>query len=180
MESFTQVEGAEYIGTTKQQMYRYTKTGRIKLNSDRKIDKDELDRFLDDEGKKYGADVQVKMGEARGIHDLTLFHFTVWLYQEMAPALSGFMVKKKVPKKAGLEICKELYYLILFFTFEYNNGDILNKFIVECGGEDFDQLHYRFTGERIKSKPSDLTLQLPKMFMDLMTSKERANFQRKK
>jgi hypothetical protein len=92
----------------------------------------------------------------------------------MAPALSGLLVEKKVSTEANLEICKELYNLILFFTFEYNAEDILNKFIVEGNGEDFDQLHYRFTGERIKSKPSNLELQLPDMFLDLLTSKERA------
>ena len=178
METFTQVGAAKYVGTSKQQMYRYTKTGRIKLNRDGRIEKHELDQFLRDQLSKYGADgrdlsSQEKRGVVRGMHDLTLHHFTVWLYQEMAPALSGLLAEKKVPKKENLEICKEFYKLILFFTFKYNSEDILNKFCVECDGEDFDQIHYRFTGERIKSKPSDLKLQLPKMFLDLLTPKER-------
>ena len=179
METFTQVGAAKYVGTSKQQMYRYTKTGRIKLNRDGRIEKHELDQFLRDQLSKYGADgrdlsSQEKRGVVRGMHDLTLHHFTVWLYQEMAPALSVLLAEKKVPKKENLEICKEFYKLILFFTYEYNDRDILNNFIVECDGEDFDQLHYRFTGENIKSKPSDLKLQLPDMFLDLLPSKERA------
>ncbi|MCH7498748.1 MAG: hypothetical protein IH886_01865 [Nitrospinae bacterium] len=52
METFTQVGAAEYVGTSKQQMYRYTKMGRIKLNSNGRIDKGELDRFLKDQSSK--------------------------------------------------------------------------------------------------------------------------------
>ena len=45
MKSFTQLDGAKYLGTTPQQLSRWKQSGKIRTNASGRIDKDELDRF---------------------------------------------------------------------------------------------------------------------------------------
>ncbi|MCH7498747.1 MAG: hypothetical protein IH886_01860 [Nitrospinae bacterium] len=87
------------------------------------------------------------------------------------------LVEKKVSKKANLEICKELFDLMNWFSMEYNTADTLNKLMME-GGEGFDEIHFALTGERIKSKPSDLNIQIPNTYLDLLTPKERTRLEK--
>lgn len=186
MESFTQVGAAEYVGTTKQQMFRYTQRGRISLNAAGKIDKDELDRFLEDEEMKYGrrsdrrprrSAVIEKTGVMRVMVELVLPHFNSWLYENMAPVLSFALEEKKVSKKINSEICKELYGFMLMFTDQYNDEDIFNKLLME-EGIGLDAFHFEITGERISSKPSELKYNLPEIYWSFLTPKERAQLEK--
>ena len=48
MKSFTQLDGANYLGTTPQQLSRWKQSGKIRTNTSGKIEKGELDRFKAD------------------------------------------------------------------------------------------------------------------------------------
>lgn len=108
----------------------------------------------------------------RAFHDLTLSYFTFWLYEEMAQAFSGLLVEMKVPEKKNLEICKQLWELIVYFTEQFNNEDVLNKILLERGIS-FDSLHLKHVGEKILSKPSKLNFGLPGPYLSLLTPKNR-------
>ncbi|MCH8173475.1 MAG: hypothetical protein IIA70_09255 [Proteobacteria bacterium] len=186
MESFTQVGAAEYVGTSKQQMSRYTQMGRIRLNGDGRIDKDELDRFLEDQESKYArrrdrrrkrSAVIEKKGVLRVMVELVLPHFTSYLYENMAPLLSFALEEKKVSRKKNSEICKELYGFMFMFTDQYNDEDIFNKLLME-GGIGLDAIHFKIMGERISSKPSELKHNLPEIYWSFLTPKESAQLEK--